>query len=262
MNNKLFVLSFLFLALSIGFAVAQAQDLAFNGAVVADVYTPGIVADIYIPENVIADVYVPEPVIVNVLAVDLTSPSNDQVFELGDNVYMDFLVSPMSSDIKCQVNVYGDADYYVETMLRGSGYGRAYSKFQEGSYEWYVVCTNSQASYKSETRSFKVEAPVEPQITSNTNTNTNTGNSGGSSNDDDSNGRRLQPISLPLQELSNTAEGSEGSEDQEGSAGITGAVIGALGKKTLTGIIILAIVLAVAGLVIYNRRKIGVVKAK
>ena len=88
-----------------------------------------------------------------------------------------------------------------------------------------------------------------------------TGGNGGNSNDDDdddSGRRRLEPITLPLEELSTS---SESDEDASGLSRITGAVIGAIGKKGLAGIIILAVVLGVAGLVIYNRRKIGVVKA-
>ncbi len=212
---------------------------------------------------------------------DLISPDNNEVFQMTSNIDIDFSFVATPYDFEdettyissCKISI-RNADSALPTIEldtsfnQATGAGNIQYLFNEaGQYFWRVSCLSSDgADWNSNELSFSIIraapiAPVEneqPSNSSNNPTNTNNNNNGGSNNDD-SNGRRLQPISLPLQELSNTAEDSE---DQESSPGITGAVIGALKGKTLAGIIILVVVVGIAGLVIYNRRKLGVVKAK
>jgi hypothetical protein len=207
--------------------------------------------------------------VVDDMNINLVSPANGFVYQFPTtadinalNIDFEFSVDPVTPanvEADCKVNIEGTSDFIVDADVMDTGRGFLSLQFGSGTYTWRVECVKGEFSFLSDTYSFEIRAPEvsNPGNNNPTSNNNNNGNSKRNS-DDDSNGRRLQPVSLPLQELSNTAEGSE---DQESSAGITGAVIGALGKKTLTGIIILAVVLGAAGLVIYNRRKLGVVKA-
>lgn len=102
------------------------------------------------------------------------------------------------------------------------------------------------------------QSPVKKRHNSNTNPNTNTQPTqtttvtSRTNNDDESNGRRLQPITLPLEDLSTDADSDK--EEKTGLAGITGAVIGAVGGPGIAGIVTLVAILAIVGIFVYTRK--------
>ena len=102
-------------------------------------------------------------------------------------------------------------------------------------------------------------APIDPP------TSNNGGNNGGNKNkksgSDEEGSRRRQSSddSLELEELSNNAPGEE-QRDESQRFGITGAVIGAIGKRGAIGLGILFVVVGIVGLLVYNRQRFGLVK--
>ncbi len=245
MNSRLFFLPILIIALSLTFVYAADSQM--------------IVADGVSELVAVSDIQKQEPV--KDMTISLISPVNEKVFELvADGGSIDigfgFTVEPMDPQTNCVLNVWGTNDYALKTEITDSGKGIAFAEFKEGEYKWNVECIRQGVLFKSQdVYYFKIKS-VEVPNNQNPNTNTNTGNGGGSSNnDDESNGRRFEPISLPLEKLS-----TESSEDSDSSPGITGAFIGALGNKSVWGIIGLFVLLALIGAFVYNRRKLGIVK--
>lgn len=284
MNSKLFVFSALFLALTLGLVLAQSQEPPMAEPEYAPESSDQTFSKPFSAEQSDQTFVKPLPTQsdqtneepkepVEDMAIFLTTPANGKVYTFPITsdvnamaINFGFTVEPLTPstvEADCKVIVSGTSEFVLDAQLVDMGAGSALTQLVPGSYSWSVECMKDGVLFTSEDAySFQIVGTVEPQIPNNNNpTNTNNNNNGGPNNrdNDDDSGRRLNPISLPLQELSNTAESSE---DQESSPGITGAVIGALKGKTLVGIIILAVVLGVAGLVIYNRRKLGVVKAK
>lgn len=159
------------------------------------------------------------------------------------------LLAP-SGKIKCTLTITGDSDYEISRSLLPSGGSISVDKeLGPGDYEWNVKCRDSlDREVSSETRDFAISLIQ-------TNTNSNSGGNGGSSNnnDDESNGRRLQPISLPLEDLSTDVTSDE--EESNGFSAITGAVIGAVGKRGFYGIIGLLLFVAILGAYVYNKRR-------
>ena len=161
----------------------------------------------------------------------------------------DVLLAP-SGKIKCTVIITGDSDHEISRSLLPSGGSISVGKeLGPGNYEWKVKCRDStDREWSSETRDFEISLIP-------TNTETNSGGNGGSNNnnDEESNGRRLQPISLPLEDLSTDLTSDE--EESSGFSAITGAVIGAVGKRGFYGIIGLLLFVAILGAYVYNKRK-------
>lgn len=250
MNNKIFVFSALFLALTLSIVYAQEAEpiTSSEEPVVAVEEEKG------------------EPI--EDMAILLVSPADGIVYEFPSsidanamNIGFSFLVEPVTPqnvEAQCNINIEGTQDYIFSAQMTDTGEGSASGQFGVGTYSWRVECVKQGVTFTSE-NTYSFEVKNTPPVIINNPTNNPTNNNGGSSNNDDDEGsnRRLQPITAPLQELSNTE--TTGSEST-GSPGITGAVTGLMSKKTLTGIVVLAVVLGIAGLVIYNRRKLGVVK--
>lgn len=192
----------------------------------------------------------------NAITLDrvVVSPSVDSVLMDSKDAVRDVSFPQNLGKTKCFVKISGDSDFEVLAQISSDGLGSASKELSPGSYDWMVKCVNSYSGESfSESRDFVINEIV-------VNNNNQNGNGGGSSNnDDESNGRRLQPISLPLEELSTE---NQSSDDEDGGfiSSITGAVIGAVGKRGATGLIVLVVVLAVVGIVVYNRRKLGAVK--
>lgn len=160
------------------------------------------------------------------------------------------LVAP-SGKIKCTVIISGDSDHEISRSLLPSGGSISVDKeLGPENYEWKVKCRDStDREWSSELRDFEISLIP-------TNTNSNSEGNGGSNNnnnDDESNGRRLQPISLPLEDLSTDLTSDE--EESSGFSAITGAVIGAVGKRGFYGIIGLLLFVAILGAYVYNKRK-------
>jgi len=156
----------------------------------------------------------------------------------------------------------------LETVLNGAtGVGTAQYSLTPGDYSWTVTCnSNNGGVWTSNAVDFAVRIPVaqvelgEPSIVV---------NNPSTSNDDDNdngNGRRRAGTGLPLTPLS-TTPGSQSSQNSEDSSsnefsGITGAVVGLFGGEKNAKIAgILIVVLGLAGLVVYNREYLGLVKA-
>lgn len=206
------------------------------------------------------------------LMINLVSPVDGATFSTTGNFEVDFefvvssfdsrldyvdrtttskhevLVAP-SGKIKCTVTITGDSDYEISRSLLPSGGSISVDKeLSPGDYEWQVKCRDSlDREVSSETRDFAISLIQ-------TNTNTNNGGNGGSSNnnDDESNGRRLPVKALPLEELSTQ---NLDSDNEKSSPGITGAIIGAIGKRSFYGIIGLLLFVAILGAYVYNKRK-------
>ncbi len=156
----------------------------------------------------------------------------------------------------------------IETILDYvSLTGKASSSLLIGDYKWFVSCTNDYGNWNSAEAIFSIEAEPVIIIIPPTNTgNTGTTTTPSLSSNEEGSGRR-NPSNSPVIPLSNSAGSnpntntleSDASSDQ--SAGITGAVIGALGKKGALSMGVFITLVGVIALAVYNRTKLGLVKA-
>ena len=142
--------------------------------------------------------------------------------------------------------------------------------YSTGSAEQIVLVDNSKPA--SVVSNDSVPAPIQPIISppvvAPVDLNPVGGSSGGGSgggsrhrnSDDEGSGRRLNKS--PLTELGNNLKEDESLESSRvsGFSKITGAVVGVFGKRGTLGIGIFIVVLGVAGLVVYNRQRLGIVK--
>ena len=106
-------------------------------------------------------------------------------------------------------------------------------------------------------------APLEPSIDPPGGGSSSGGGSNRGRNNDEEGSRRIVPLSnLSLENLSAGPLIQDAERLTLGSlfSKITGAVIGVFGKRGTLGIGIFIVILGVAGLIIYNREPLGIVK--
>ncbi len=209
--------------------------------------------------------------------VELVSPNDNQVFETSDSVaVVDFTFSvrfaeiPNKADLQCLVSAVLDDSNVQEidaSLDFDSDSGRSQGVFAVGDYQWQVLCSDGIKSWSTDKRVFSVvSTPIIPSSTGEPANNPATTTQGGSSSssNDEGSGRRVPLANSPLNPLSNPTSDSGldtlvNSDDNQ-PAGITGAVIGALGRKGALGMGIFITLVGVIALAVYNRERLGLVK--
>ncbi len=237
------------------------------------------------------DLYIPVPGI----TISLNSPASGAVFEATDGAYLmqfsfdaksdlsftqiidingDVLSDISANDIdlsqssalKCVVEFRSSDNtiYTLDAVLdSATNQGKAKSSFLIGDYKWKVSCTDGNIKSSTEERLFSIiPTVVIPPTGGSGNAETTTSSS--SSNEEGSGRRRVAPTLVPLSNLAGSNLNTNNLENDASSnqpAGITGAVIGALGKKGALGMGIFITLVGVIALAVYNRTRLGFVKA-